>query len=97
MKLRQLGLLALPLMMMGCATPATEGSDAVLPEGEDLCRASQYQGWIGRNRSELPAPPQGAVWRVVCSTCPMTMDYNPVRLNIVHDADSGIIQRVSCG
>jgi len=69
---------------------------ATIPE-DDQCRATAYQSWIGRNRSDLPSPPSGEVWRVTCSTCAVTMDYNPRRLNIVFDQDSGVIEQVKCG
>jgi hypothetical protein len=35
--------------------------------------------------------------RVACTTCPMTMDYNPGRLNILYDQETGIVREVKCG
>jgi len=52
---------------------------------------------VGRNRSELPARPAGEVWRVTCTTCPVTMDYSPDRLNILFDESTGVIREVKCG
>ena len=66
-------------------------------EGPSQCRADAYRSYIGRNRSELPAQPAGATWRVTCTTCPVTMDYNPARLNILFDESSGVIREVKCG
>lgn len=72
--------------------PATPPSD-----GPTRCRADQYQRFIGRNRSELPARPANETWRVTCTTCPVTMDYSPSRLNILYEERSGIIREVKCG
>ena len=66
-------------------------------EVPDQCRAGQSQSWVGRNRSELPVPPAGEIWRITCDVCAVTMDYNPRRLNVVYDQQSGVIERVSCG
>ena len=35
--------------------------------------------------------------RVTCTTCPVTTDYSPERLNILFDAETGIIKEVKCG
>ncbi|HRH19742.1 MAG TPA: hemolysin [Brevundimonas sp.] len=72
------------------------GPDPIPPEN-DRCRASVRQDLIGRHRSEIPTTPPGAIWRVSCSSCAVTMDYNPQRLNIVYDDRTEIIQSVSCG
>lgn len=64
---------------------------------ENQCRASEYRYLIGQNRSQIPATPPGATWRVTCVGCPVTMDYSPSRLNILYDERSGVIREVSCG
>ena len=66
-------------------------------DGPSQCKADQYQRFVGRNRSELPAKPQNETWRVTCTTCPVTMDYNSGRLNIVYDEPTGVIREVKCG
>ncbi|WP_029087336.1 hypothetical protein [Brevundimonas aveniformis] len=76
--------------------PQIGGPDPVPPEN-DQCRAAVHQTLIGRHRSEIPATPPGATWRVSCSSCAVTMDYNPRRMNIVYDDRTEIIQSVSCG
>lgn len=68
-----------------------------IPPEQNQCRASDYQYLIGRNRSEIPAQPAGATWRVTCNSCPVTMDFNPHRLNITYDDRSGIVDSVRCG
>ena len=67
------------------------------PAGEDMCRAHEHRYLIGRHRSEIPREPAGATWRVTCTSCPVTMDYNPRRLNILYDERTGIVQQVNCG
>ncbi len=91
-------MLAFAGAVAACA-PRSGGGDIAPPtDGQaDQCRTSKYQAYIGRNRSELPPKPEGETWRVVCSTCAMTMDYHAGRLNIVYDVDTNIIQRLSCG
>lgn len=87
------------IALLGLAACAS-GSQPPAPEagGEtDQCRARQYEYLIGRNRSDIPAQPQGATWRITCSSCAVTMDYNPNRLNIVFDDATGRIERVNCG
>lgn len=68
------------------------------PTGEPTqCRAEQYQRYVGRNRSELPATPAGEVRRVLCDTCAMTMDFNPNRVNIIYDTRTEIVEEAKCG
>jgi hypothetical protein len=74
------------------AVPAPPPSD-----GPTQCRADQYQRFVGRNRTELPAKPSGETWRVTCTTCPVTMNYSPSRLNILYEERTGIIREVKCG
>ena len=84
-------------LLSACAP--TSGSDPATPpmDGPRACKADQYQRLVGTNRSQLPAAPVGETWRVTCTTCPMTMDYNPRRLNITFDQASGVIREVKCG
>lgn len=89
--------LAVAGLLSACAP--TTGSDPATPpmEGPRACKADQYSRLVGTNRSQLPQTPAGETWRVVCTTCAMTMDYNPTRLNIVFDQASGVIREVKCG
>lgn len=94
MKIQLLSLAAAGLLAAACAPI----DDPTLPaDGLAQCKADQYQRFIGRHRSELPAKPADDVWRVTCTTCPVTMDYNPRRLNIFYEESSGIIREVKCG
>jgi hypothetical protein len=63
----------------------------------DACGAADLQALVGRPRSEIPIPVDPARQRVVCTTCPATMDYSPQRLNFFFDAGTGIIKEIRCG
>ena len=92
MSLAAIGLLA------ACAPIEGDGPAPAPPmDGPQACKADQYQRFVGTNRSQLPQTPAGETWRVTCTTCPMTMDYNPRRLNILYDQATGVIREVKCG
>ena len=95
MKTTLLTLAAAGLLAASCAPmpPASASAEQDLTQ----CKADQYQQYIGRQRSELPAKPVDANWRVVCSTCPMTMDFHAERMNVVYDEKTNVITRVFCG
>ncbi len=65
--------------------------------GQDQCGAAKYQSLVGKKKSEIPPKPAGATWRVACNSCPVTMDYSPMRLNIFYDTKAEIIESVRCG
>jgi hypothetical protein len=52
---------------------------------------------VGQSRSAIPVPVNPQLRRVTCTRCVQTQDYNPRRLNIYYDADTGVIERVACG
>lgn len=62
----------------------------------DQCKASEYQALVGHTISELPDRPEGATWRLKCSTCPVTSDLRPNRLNVSYDEVTKIIDDISC-
>jgi hypothetical protein len=96
MKTLMLGL-AMTGLLAACAPMQGDGPATAPSDGPAQCKADQYQRYVGRNRSELPAKPAGETWRVTCTTCPVTMDYSPTRLNIVFDEATGVIREVKCG
>ena len=96
MKLLPLGLAATALLAAACA-PMNAGDPTPPGDGPTQCKADQYQRYVGRNRSELPPRPADEVWRVTCTTCPVTMDYSPSRLNILFEESTGVIREVKCG
>jgi hypothetical protein len=67
------------------------------PIAGDQCGARDLQDLVGRPRSEIPVPVNPASQRVACTTCPVTMDFDPRRLNFFYDADTGRIKEVRCG
>ncbi|PHY20026.1 peptidase inhibitor I78 [Caulobacter sp. BP25] len=69
---------------------------AAEPEN-DQCGLKEAQAFVGKPRTSLPAPVDPSRWRVACTTCPVTMDYRPDRLNILFNADTGVVQQVKCG
>jgi hypothetical protein len=68
-----------------------------VPQPVAACNAAQYQHLVGRPRSEIPVPVKPELQRVACTTCPVTMDFNPNRLNFFFDAQTGLIKEVRCG
>lgn len=97
MKAQRLALAVTVLLVTGCAPAGTGGPPLSSGDGLNQCKADQYQRYIGRNRSELPTRPADEMWRVTCTTCPVTMDYSPRRLNILYDETTGVIREVKCG
>jgi hypothetical protein len=67
------------------------------PPPRDACGAAEAQGLVGRPRSEIPVPLHPGLQRVACTTCPVTQDYNPRRLNFFYETSTGIIKQVKCG
>lgn len=62
------------------------------------CKASDYQEYVGRNRSTIPADaPRGRIFRVLCSSCAATMDFRDNRVNFTYDDKTNVVMRVSCG
>lgn len=77
--------------------PSAPPPPPAAPPPADACDARGHQHLVGRPRSEIPVPVRPNLQRVVCTTCPMTMDHNPNRLNFLFDAATGIIREVRCG
>ena len=67
------------------------------PPDADACGAAALQGLVGQPRTEIPVPVNVVARRVTCTTCPMTEDHSPFRLNILYDRETGIIEQVRCG
>ncbi|HPA39446.1 MAG TPA: peptidase inhibitor I78 [Phenylobacterium sp.] len=75
--------------------PAPRPAPPIRPA--DACGAAEAQTYVGRLRTEIPVPVLPALQRVACTTCPVTLDFNPRRLNFFYDAETGIIKEVRCG
>jgi hypothetical protein len=111
--MRRALVLAALMALAGCspqprlpiALPRTDGQPPPRPAAPppapapvaDSCGARPLQSLIGRPRTEIPVPIHPERQRVMCTTCPMTMDYAPERLNFLFDASTGLIKEIRCG
>lgn len=83
--------------LSACA-PMQESAPAAGGEAAPVtCKASDYQEYVGRNRSTIPTAPAGRIFRVLCSTCAATMDYRDNRVTFTYDDKTNVVTRVSCG
>jgi len=91
-----------PQPRLPIALPRTDGQPPVRPSAPppapapaaDSCGARPLQSLIGRPRTEIPVPIHPERQRVMCTTCPMTMDYNAGRLNFLSAFFSGSARSV---
>jgi hypothetical protein len=105
------GLIGL-LALAACSTPASDASapraveqaQINVPTGSraaspttDFCRAGELQWLVGKPRTEIPVPVDIVNRRVACTSCPVTDDYSPYRLNIFFNARTDIVEQVRCG
>ncbi|MGA0544380.1 hypothetical protein ACO2Q1_03800 [Brevundimonas sp. VNH65] len=67
------------------------------PAMTDMCKAEGLQWLVGRPRTEIPIAADIVNRRVVCTTCPVTEDYSPYRLNIFFNAETDKVELVRCG
>ena len=65
--------------------------------GPAMCKADEFQWLIGKPRTEIPVPVDVVNRRVACTTCPITEDYSPYRLNIFYNQRTGLVEQVRCG
>lgn len=79
------------------AAPPVVPADPAPAPVADTCGARPFRTLLGRPRSEIPVAVRPERQRVACSTCPVTMDYDPERLNFLFDAKTGLITDVKCG
>ena len=100
------------LAVAACSTPASDASapraveraQINLPTGTrsasptaDLCRAGDLQWLVGKPKTDIPVPVDVVNRRVTCTTCPVTEDYSPYRLNIFFNDRTDIVEQVRCG
>lgn len=100
------------LALAACSTPASDasapraieqaqmnqpvGSRPIDPTA-DLCRAGDLQWLVGKPKTDIPVPVDVVNRRVACTTCPVTEDYSPHRLNIFFSEQTGVVEQVRCG
>lgn len=98
-----LAALALAGLLSGCAANPPPAARVHVPppapkiEPLDTCGLKGVRNLVGQPKSAIPVPVTPSLRRVSCTTCVQAQDFNPRRLNIYFDADTGIIERVACG
>ena len=63
----------------------------------DMCRAGEMQYLVGKPKTDIPVPVDVVNRRVTCTTCPVTEDFSPYRLNIFFNDRTQIVEQVRCG
>ena len=82
------------------SSPADRPAAYVPPPPEnpdDPCEAKRFGYLVGKPKGDVPVPPPNRTWRVYSTTDAVTEDYNPQRMNVMWDADTGIVKSVTCG
>lgn len=100
------------LALAACSTPASDApAPRALEEAQisqptgtppsdptaDMCRAGELQWLVGQLKTRIPVPVDVVNRRVTCTTCPVTLDYSPYRLNIFFNERTDIVEQVRCG
>lgn len=73
------------------------GTQMPPPTMTDMCKAEALQWLVGKSKTEIPVPVEVVNRRVTCTTCPVTEDYSPYRLNIFFNAETDLVETVRCG
>ena len=63
----------------------------------DTCGAAALAGLVGRPRTTIPVPVDLSHRRVACTACPLAPDVRLDRVNILFDAQSGLVTKITCG
>ena len=87
------------VLLASCQATSIPGADTSSPPpaAADTCSSHQFAWLVGQDHKQAPPTAPGKVVRVVCDTCPMTMDYNAGRLNVIYDAKTGVVRKLTCG
>ncbi len=70
---------------------------AARPLLHDTCGAAALAGLVGRPRTQIPVPVDLTRRRVACTACPVAPDVRLDRLNILYDARTGLVTKITCG
>ncbi len=63
----------------------------------DTCGAAALAGLVGRPRTQIPVPVDLTHRRVACTACPVAPDVQLDRVNILYDAQTGLVTKITCG
>ena len=55
------------------------------------------QWLVGKPKTDIPVPVEMDNRRVTCTTCAVTEDHSPRRLNIFFNEQTNIVEQVRCG
>ena len=79
-----------PVLAPAPTPPPPRQSPVPRPQAsaKDQCGAAELQRLVGRPRTEVPVPLDPNRQRVACTTCPVTDDFDPSRLNFFFDVDA---------
>ena len=67
------------------------------PPLRDTCGAAALAGLVGKPRTQIPIPVDLTRRRVACTACPVAPDVRLDRVNILFDAQTGLVTKVTCG
>ncbi len=87
----------LPRMRVFPGSLLLPASGAARPQLPDTCGATALAGLVGRPRTQIPVPVDLSRRRVACTACPVAPDVKLDRVNILFDAQTGIVTRITCG
>jgi hypothetical protein len=86
-----------PSIRPPAAPPMRSPIPPTLVQARDPCGAVELQRLVGHLRTEIPVPVDPRRQRVACTSCPVTEDFDPARLNFLFDAQTGRIRQIRCG
>lgn len=69
----------------------------VAAPSRDTCGAAALAGLVGRPRTQIPVPVDLSRRRVACTACPVAPEIRLDRVNILYDARTGLVTKVTCG
>ncbi len=79
------------MALTACAGLAPAETADPVPPAEDTCRAAGFASLVGQPVSRFDAQARQGPARVIRPGQPVTMDYNPLRLNVLLDANDRIV------
>ena len=78
-------------------TPKASSLPSPSTASGDQCGAAAHAYLVGKRKTEIPIPVDPSKRRVACTTCPLTEEPDPTRLNILYDEKTELIAQVRCG